>query len=306
MKLLHARGKLLISSEYLVLHGSAALALPLKMGQTLHRIRSEDPTRFSWNAWQEDELWFSADFNPSTLAIVETTDHQRAVYLRKLLQASIDLAPRFQKELSRRDVITRLDFSPSWGFGSSSTLTALMARWARVDPLDLHFSISEGSGFDVACAMADSPIIYSLDDEGPRYKPVSFNPPFADQLYFVWLGSKQHTASHLATMAGRFNPDEQSIAHFSTLTMSMLEAGELPDFRALMEEHEALLSALLGQETVSLTRFPDLQGSVKSLGAWGGDFVMIASEQERADLYNYLDKLGFTTRFRYKELVYGT
>lgn len=306
MNLLQARGKLLISAEYMVLHGSMALALPLKMGQALQRIRSVEPALFSWNAWQENELWFRAEFNPSTLDVLKTTDHQRAGYLRRLLEATIELKPRFQKELSLLDVETRLDFSPSWGFGSSSSLTALVARWAGVNPMDLHFRISEGSGYDVACAMADSPIIYSLGEEGPRYQPLDFKPPFADRIYFVWLGSKQHTASHVAKMAGRFTPDERSIEHFSTLTMHMLEAGELSVFRALMEEHEARLSALLRQETVAETRFPGLQGSVKSLGAWGGDFVMIASEQERADLYNYLDKLGFTTRFPYNELVYGT
>jgi hypothetical protein len=237
---------------------------------------------------------------------VETNDLGKAGYLRKLLLATIALDPLFQKELISRDVETRLDFSPSWGFGSSSALTALVAQWAGVDPLDLHFRISEGSGYDVACAMSGSPIIYWLDDEGPHYQPVSFNPAFADQIYFVWLGSKQLTASHLAAIAGRFIPDEQSKEHFSSLTMLMLEAGELSVFRALMEEHEARLSALLRQETVAETRFPGLQGSVKSLGAWGGDFVMIASELERTDLYDYLDKLGFTTRFLFKELVYGT
>ena len=71
-----------------------------------------------------------------------------------------------------------------------------------------------------------------------------------------------------------------------------------------MEEHEARLSALIGLERVSKTRFPGLQGSVKSLGAWGGDFVMLASEQDQEALYNYLDGLGLTTRFRYKDLVY--
>jgi hypothetical protein len=61
---------------------------------------------------------------------------------------------------------------------------------------------------------------------------------------------------------------------------------------------------LIKLERVSEARFPGLQGSVKSLGAWGGDFVMIASEQDPDALFNYLDHLGFGTRFRYKDLVY--
>jgi len=301
---MQAHGKLLISAEYMVLHGSQALAVPLKKGQRLQTIRSGDHRLFSWNAYHEEDHWFSAEFNPSTLSVVATTDREKAAYLQTLLKACIELDPAFQSELFDWDVETRLDFSPDWGLGSSSTLTALLAEWADVNPLDLHFMISEGSGYDVACAITKSPIIYSLLDNEPHYQPVPFNPPFADQLYFVWLGSKQPTAHHLEEMAGQLNPDPELTETFSTLTRGMLEAGELSDFRILMEEHEAKLSELIRRDRVSETRFPGLHGSVKSLGAWGGDFVMIASEQDPAALYNYLDNLGLSCRFRYKDLVY--
>ena len=305
MKKLTARGKLLISSEYMVLHGSQALALPLKKGQSLRTKEKDNQRLFSWKAYHEEDCWFRADFNPATLGIVETTDQERAENLRKLLRASIETNPLFQKELFEWDVETMLDFSPSWGLGSSSTLTALVADWADINPLDLHFMISEGSGYDVACAIAGQPIIYSLRDDGPHFQPVPFDPPFADRLFFVWLGSKQPTASHLATMAGRFTPGYEDIAYFTGLTRGMLQAGELSEFRKYMEEHEARLSELIGLKRVSEILFPDLRGSVKSLGAWGGDFVMIASEQEPEALFNYLDQKGLTTRFRYNDLVYG-
>jgi len=304
MSLLQAHGKLLISAEYMVLYGSRALAVPLKKGQRLQTIRSEDRKLFAWNAYYEDDPWFSADFNPSTLGVVATTDQEKAGYLQRLLKACIQLDPAFQSELFDWDVETRLDFSPDWGLGSSATLTALVAEWADVNPLDLHFMVSEGSGFDVACAITDSAIIYSLLDDGPHYQPVLFNPPFADQLYFVWLGSKQQTANHVEEMAGQLSPDPEKIGYFSNLTRGMLEAGELYDFRILMEEHESKVSELISLDRVSETRFPGLLGSVKSLGAWGGDFVMIATEQDPDALYNYLDNLGFTTRFRYKDLIY--
>ena len=304
MNVLQARGKLLISAEYMVLHGSQALVLPLNKTQSLHKIKSGDRTRFSWNAYQGKDLWFRADFRPSTLEIVTTSDREKAEKLRLLLEALMELDPLFQRELHIWDVETRLDFSPEWGFGSSSTLTVLMAEWAGVNALDLHFMISEGSGYDVACAVADHAILYSLRDEEPHYEPVLFHPPQADQIHFVWLGSKQSTALHLREMAGRLNPTREEVNYFSKLTRDMLGARDLKEFRALMEEHEAKLSELTGQERVSQARFPGLQGSVKSLGAWGGDFVMIASEQEPGALYNYLDKLGFTTRFRFKDLIY--
>ncbi len=304
MKILKARGKLLISAEYMVLHGSQALALPLKKGQTLQKTASENRSRFSWKAWYEGECWFSADFDPFTLGILGSSDPKKAAHLQGLLRAVMEMKPLFQTELIKWDVETRLDFSPSWGLGSSSTLTALLANWAGIDPLDLHFRISHGSGYDVACALADSAIVYGLREDGPHARVVPFRPSFADQLYFVWLGTKQPTSAHLKEMAGRMAPDTRDIHHFTAMTQGMLKARQLSDFRMFMEEHEARLSALIGLERVSKTRFPGLQGSVKSLGAWGGDFVMLASEQDQEALYNYLDGLGLTTRFRYKDLVY--
>ena len=304
MKDLQAHGKLLISAEYMILHGSEALALPMNLGQSLRRIESDHRTRFTWNAYHGSDLWFSAHINPSTLAILETTNQEKAEHLQEILRACIVMNPIFQQELFARDVETRLDFSPSWGFGSSSTLTALMAQWAEIDPLGLHFMISEGSGYDVACAIADRSIVYRLLDDGPHYQPVSFSPPFSDQLYFVWLGSKQPTAIHLTELAGQLRPNDEDIGHFSALTRGMLKAKELSNFQLLMEEHEAKLSELIRLERVSETRFPGLQGSVKSLGAWGGDFVMIASEQDAETLFSYLDELGLTSRFRYNDLVY--
>jgi len=304
MKKLEARGKLLISSEYMVLHGSQALALPLKKGQTLEKTASENRSRFSWKAWYGEECWFSAEFDPVSLGILGSSDPKKAAHLQGLLRNVMEMKPLFQNELGKWDVDTRLDFSPAWGLGSSSTLTALLAIWAGIDPMDLHFRISHGSGYDVACAMADSAIVYGLREDGPHARAVPFRPSFADQLYFVWLGSKQPTSAHLKKMSGRINPDTKEIHHFTAMTQGMLKARQLSEFRMFMEEHEARLSGLTGLERVSQTRFPGLQGSVKSLGAWGGDFVMLASEQDPEALYNYLDGLGLTTRFRYKELVY--
>ena len=304
MKPFFAHGKLLISAEYMVLHGSLALALPLHKGQTLKRLRSEDRNIFSWDAYEAENLWFSAKYNPATLGIIETSDQEKAENLRFLIKTLIEMDPSFQKELFTWDVETVLGFSPKWGFGSSSTLIALMAEWAEVNPLDLHFRVSDGSGYDVACALAERPILYKLREDGPHYRHVRFNPPFAKNLYFVWLGKKQSTAEHLVEMAEKINPGYQEIHHFTTLTQQMTEATELSEFRLLMEEHEAKLSELIKLDRVSVTRFPDLPGSVKSLGAWGGDFVMIATESDSETLYNYLDKKGFNTKFRYNDLVY--
>jgi len=301
---LYAHGKLMISAEYMVLFGAQALALPLRLGQSLSRCRSVNPFVFSWKAYYKERQWFAAVIDPGELKVISTDSPGRAENLCRMLRACTELMPSFREDLVKWDAETRLEFSPEWGLGSSSTLTALLSEWAEVNPLDLHFRTSEGSGYDVACAVARGPIHYRLRDSTPHYQHVEFHPPFADHLYFAWLGTKQPTAGHLRDLAGRIEPDYGIIHQFSMLTEAMTRSQELGEFQTLMAEHEKLLSGLLGIEPVSRSRFPDLQGTVKSLGAWGGDFVMIATTLPDRELFDYLYSHGIEVIFRYKELVY--
>jgi len=178
-----------------------------------------------------------------------------------------------------------------------------MARWAEVNPLDLHFMVSEGSGYDVACAISEGPITYKLKDHSPQYSHISFNPPFRDQIWFAWLGNKQATASHLAEVAGRLSPNFEAVHQFSQLTLEMMNASTLEEFRGVMDRHEEALSPLLGMDPIS-ERFKKLPGSVKSLGAWGGDFIMIATKTDKPDLLKNLNKYGIRTLYNYNDLVY--
>ena len=46
--------------------------------------------------------------------------------------------------------------------------------------------------------------------------------------------------------------------------------------------------------------FPDYPGSIKSLGAWGGDFILATgTESER----EYFKEKGYTTLRSYRELI---
>lgn len=304
MDTLYARGKLLLSAEYMVLHGAKALAVPLQMGQSLKRIRSDRNGVFQWKAFYRDKPWFDAVLDPVRLEVISSGDKEKADNLCRLLRACVEMMPSFQEDLFRWDVETHLDFSPLWGFGSSSTLTALLSEWAEVNPLDLHFMVSDGSGYDVACAIAEGPIIYRLREDGPHYQHIRFYPPFADQLYFAWLGNKQPTASHLHRKRSGLRTDYETLHRFTVMTEQMVGAESLEQFRLAMEEHEELLSGMLGMERVAGSRFQGLAGSVKSLGAWGGDFVMIASPLPEEKLYEYLYRKNIDVIFRFRDLVY--
>lgn len=303
MKSYHARGKLLISGEYMVMHGSRALAVPLKLGQSLQVTASGSHRTFKWTAHYQNRPWFSAEFDPCGLKVIRTSESGIALRLKDLLDACLELRPAFRDLLPGTDAATYLDFSPEYGFGSSSTLTSLVAEWAGVDPFKLHFSVFKGSGYDVACASAQGPIFYMLRGNSPVIDPAAFHPPFSDQIYFAWLGKKQSTAAHLETITAHFHADQASIRLFSRITAVLAGAKTLDEFRGAMEEHESALSCLLGYDRVS-TRFPGIPASVKSLGAWGGDFVMVATETDKASLLEYLRERGISIVYGYKELVY--
>ena len=43
-----------------------------------------------------------------------------------------------------------MNFDKNWGLGSSSTLINNISSWAKINPYDLLWSISKGSGYDIA------------------------------------------------------------------------------------------------------------------------------------------------------------
>ena len=86
-------------------------------------------------------------------------------------------------------------------------------------------------------------------------------------------------------------------------TLLFLQARTATEATLVLEEHEALLSKTLGLPTVKEKHFPNFPGVVKSLGAWGGDFVMAISEKPAQAVQQYFKVKGFETVFGYREFV---
>jgi hypothetical protein len=59
-------------------------------------------------------------------------------------------------------------------------------------------------------------------------------------------------------------------------------------------------SEVLEIPTVQRQLFSDFDGLVKSLGGWGGDFVMVASRQNPAA---YFKERGYPTLFTFEEMI---
>jgi mevalonate kinase len=305
----YARGKLLLTSEFMILHGAKALAVPLTVGQSLEPVAKEktgDRTKtgeLRWTAQHGHDTWFETTLSLEGLDIIATMNEDKSKNLVHMLRTLLEIKPAFIEQLHTHDVITRLEFDPAFGFGSSSTLTALLAQWAEIDPMQLHFHISKGSGYDVACASAESAILYQVVNEMPVIQSVDFQPGFMDQMWLVYLGHKQDSSESVAAFLNNYEPDQDDIARYSAITVEMLRAQTAEEFGALMHSHEERLSEILDIPVLKQKLFPDLDGYAKSLGAWGGDFALLVSPWEREKLASYLRGKGISTWYAYNELV---
>ena len=302
MKTYHANGKLLLTGEYLVLKGALTLAIPTKLGQSLS-VETRHGTSLQWNAYKPDGLWFSALLT-SHLSPLTSTDPAKAEKLTQILKAVQELKPSSFESGLRFE--THLDFHPEWGLGSSSTLISNLAQWAEVDPYLLLKNTVGGSGYDVACATASTPIFYRLDNEMPQVTPVAFDPPFAEQLYFVYQGKKQHSAKEVADFNARMQRInlDGDIEAVTDISRTLPDVTTLIEFQRLLDCHEAILSHCLDRQPVK-QQFPDFEGSLKSLGAWGGDFLLAATNWSYDQVKVYFHSKGLDTIFKYHEL-YGS
>jgi mevalonate kinase len=299
-----SKGKLLLSGEYLVVKGALALAVPLKVGQKMEVLTLEDDKGIIlWKSYQKNELWFEAQFSVIDLQILESSDQQKAENLQKILQAATRLNPSALFKNQSFEVKTDLDFSPEWGFGSSSTLLSNVAYWFGIDPFNLHFLTSDGSGYDVACARASRPLTYQLTDNKPVVIPVPFHPPFKDQIYFVYLCKKQESAQSLKTFRDMLVGREREIQRISEITKRMILAQNIRQFEETMDEHEEIMCSILKLPKAKDLYFAGFQGSVKSLGAWGGDFVLMTWKYDRESFETEIKARGFSTFFSFDEVV---
>ena len=299
-----ANGKLMISGEYLVLRGSLSLSVPLSFGQSLTVREHSGTPALVWKTYVKGQPWFDAVFSLNGFIIGNTNDFPTAQYLRELLLAAESMNPGFLDKGKRYEIVSKVEFDMNWGFGSSSSLIVNLAAWAKVDPFVLFRRVSTGSGYDVATAMSQKPVVYMLNENKPEIRHVDFNPVFRDQLYFAYLGKKRNSTQAV----NQFNENEErsyvsEIHEIDAITEEMIQTAELRNFRRLMHEHERIISGILGIPAIGEKFFNDLSGEVKSLGAWGGDFVMLASDMPKEYLISYLRKKDLNIWFGYDEIV---
>ncbi|OMP31837.1 GYDIA family GHMP kinase [Mangrovimonas sp. DI 80] len=301
----YSHGKLLLTGEYVVLDGALSLAIPTKFGQGLIIKPIEEPILHWKSLDHEGKVWFEGKFKIENNQIesIQHTNQNVNDRLMQILDTAKKLNPEFLNTSNGFEVTTTLEFPNNWGLGTSSTLINNISNWAKVDPYQLLDTTFGGSGYDIACASHDTPILYQLSENNPKERkitPVTFNPAFSSHLYFVHLNQKQDSREGIAHYKAHRGKNSSAISEISDITEGFLECDNLIDFETLLETHESIISKLTKQPTVKDRLFHNFNGAVKSLGAWGGDFIMLTSE---VDPRPYLSSKGFTTVLPFSEMI---
>lgn len=299
----YSNGKLLITGEYLVLDGAKAFALPTKFGQTLI-VEEGKNKEIKWTSFDADgSIWFedTISFNDISNKIVTEKSSVRNTLIEILYEGYL-LNVDFITKSEGYSISTKLTFPRNWGLGTSSTLINNIAQWLQIDAFVLLKNSFGGSGYDIACAQNDSPILYRLDKSKPIVEKVTFAPDFAENLYFVYLDKKQNSKTAIEAYYENKNKNlAQDIAKINKITQTVLKAKNTEDFGLALKKHETELSHILKMQTIKETLFQDFEGTIKSLGAWGGDFILVVSKENPA---TYFEEKGFKTIIPYKEMIY--
>ncbi|MDR9457098.1 MAG: GYDIA family GHMP kinase [Salegentibacter sp.] len=285
MKKFYSHGKLLITGEYAVLDGAKALALPTKYGQEM-QVESTDKPEISWTSLDEKEdIWFGGSFIlKNDNFFLKEENNKPSVLDSRLLQvlnAAKMLNPEFFSEKQGFKITTKLDFNRKWGLGSSSTLINNIASWLNIDAYKLLEKTFGGSGYDIAAAQQDSAFTYQLIKGQASVLKSHFEPQFEDKLFFVYLNQKQNSREAIAHYRNQPRENIDVLTDkISGLTEQFLHCETLHEFRVLMDLHETLISKAINLPKIKTRLFPDFSGSIKSLGGWGGDFVLATGSEE--------------------------
>lgn len=297
----YSHGKLLLTAEYLVLDGAEALALPTQKGQYLY-ISSQLEKVLSWKSFDDQgNIWFEANLNIKEIISKTLLEEDSEVKktLIEILHYAHQLNPKIFDHPQGYVVETKLTFPRNWGLGTSSTLINNIAQWFEIDAFALLRLSFGGSGYDIACAQVNFPIVYKIEKTQPVYKAVNFNPP-KHQLFFVYLNQKQNSKSAIQAYYNKRNKNDEAIITISHLTQKMITAQSYEELATLFCQHEAMMSGILELQTVKELYFSDFNGEIKSLGAWGGDFVLALS---KTDPSLYFGNKGFETVIPYCEMI---
>jgi mevalonate kinase len=302
-----SRGKLLITGEYFILDGAYGLALPTQLGQKMQvEIFDSSTWELEWKSYDvNNNCWLQLSLSKEKFFSEWNSESVEEETLFNILKSALQLNPEFLSDTKQYKVSTHLEFPNNWGLGSSSTLVNNIAQWAKVNAFDLLKLTFGGSGYDVAVAQANAPILFHRENDMPMLEKVNFNPSFIEQLYFVHLDKKQNSREGIFHYHQIKEDKKTAIENISVISKNLLTISRLEDFEKQLEEHENIVADVLQMKKVKEVFFSDYWGAVKSLGAWGGDFVLATSAQPEKETIEYFQSKGFRTILKYKDIIFS-
>lgn len=296
----YSNGKLFILGEYYVLEGAKVFALPTKFGQSLDVFPIKTKT-LSWKSYDADgSVWYNDELLISDILSNNQTSDDK---IRNTLIDILHQADLMNPNVLRNGgfvVENQLTFPRNWGLGTSSTLINNIAQWFEIDAFELLQRSFGGSGYDIACAQNDVPVTYQVKNHQPVVEQVTFNPTFKDQIYFVYLNQKRDSKEAIANFKKKQKNLTSEIKEVSQMTDELLKIQDLETFISFFKRYEKNLSTILETPAIQEQLFTDFDGLVKSLGGWGGDFVMVASRENPT---NYFKEKGFSVILPYREMI---
>jgi mevalonate kinase len=283
--------------------GAKAIALPCKKGQRL-KISPLRGSDLVWESFDEKgELWFESQISLYDFSAVRTSDKEISRFIQKLLKGAVQYNSEFLNNWNGYRINTHLEFSRHWGLGSSSSLIYAVSEWADVNPFHLYFELSSGSAYDIACAFADCPIVYEKSEESIHYEEVDLNFPFEDNLFLIHQGRKQNTEAAINYYRKTVKSSDKLVNAISEISNSILECQDRDQFEKLILEHEKIISEAIGVKRMQDERYLNFNGTIKSLGAWGGDFILAVTTDPLEKVKEYFSGKGLQTVIPYLDLI---
>ena len=298
-----SNGKILLTSEYLVLDGAQALALPSKFSQSLEVKETKNINQISWTSYDFDgKKWFDDLFAISKDKFIY--EKRKNKFSDKMVSIFNGIKKLNSKAFTNSGIkfTTKLDFSKEWGLGSSSTLINNLSLWAKINPYDLLDLTFNGSGYDIACCDKENPILYRKTGNSRTIENVNYNPSFKENLFFIYLGKKQNSSKAIQYYRSNIKDINSNINKINSVCLSILKSNSLIEFEKLIIKHEEIISNAIKIEPIQKRLFNDYKyGVVKSLGAWGGDFILVSGDKSKTE---YFKNKGYKDIIPYKDLVY--
>ena len=290
----------MLTGEYAILDGAIGLGLPTTYGQHLS-IEENSSGILHWTSLDHSSnSWFEASYSLNPFSLIEASSSEISDRLIQILTEVKRLNPAFLSETKGYNVEAKLTFQKDWGLGSSSTLVNNIANWSGVNPYTLLKATFGGSGYDIACASNNLPIMYKTSESLPIVKEVGFKPTFADQLYFIYLNEKRNSRDAIKHYSNLKLDKQELTNNISEITQKIVISETLKEFEELLILHEKLISRAIGIAPIQERLFSDFIGVVKSLGAWGGDFVLAIGNEETP---NYFKEKGYQTIIPYTKMI---